>query len=173
MSSYLLILGDREALGWVLTSSRMAFPARNRSEVSSLTVGDQLFIYTTRGAFRNPTRDRGRVIGTPTVRNAVKALERPMHFCDREYPVGCDLEIGAIAPLGSGVELAPLVPVLETFAKVGGAWSILLRRMLLRISPADAKRLGVELKERLDGQPSDTNVIDAYARWYHAARIAQ
>lgn len=66
--SYLVILGDREAIGWVLREQRMAFPATPRAEVAALASGDRLYLYATRGAWRNPTRDRGRIIATAVAR---------------------------------------------------------------------------------------------------------
>src|SRR6202051_2908697 len=60
---YLLVIGERDALAWVLTTQRMAVPDYRSREVSALEPGDQLFLYTTRGCFHNPTRDRGRVVG--------------------------------------------------------------------------------------------------------------
>jgi hypothetical protein len=39
---------------------KMAFPPTRRVRMG---VGDQLLLYTTRGVFNNPTRDRGRVVG--------------------------------------------------------------------------------------------------------------
>jgi hypothetical protein len=62
-ATYLLVIGDREALGWILSAERMAFPDFRRAETRSLKSGDRLLIYTTRGCFKNPTRDRGRIIG--------------------------------------------------------------------------------------------------------------
>jgi hypothetical protein len=66
-TSYPLILGHRARLAWVLGHSRMASPdgftdARARKGERP-DVGDRLFLYTSRGCFGNPTRDRGRVIG--------------------------------------------------------------------------------------------------------------
>ncbi|MGW3246560.1 hypothetical protein [Streptomyces sp. NPDC001070] len=49
MRSYLLILGKREAVAWVLRERRMAFPPGRRVEVTRLEPGDELLIYTTRG----------------------------------------------------------------------------------------------------------------------------
>ncbi|HKF79950.1 MAG TPA: hypothetical protein VKB17_03920, partial [Thermoleophilaceae bacterium] len=66
-ATYLLILGEREALAWVLREQRMAFSARRARSASALTLGDRLLLYTTRGCFHNPTRDRGRVIGAGEV----------------------------------------------------------------------------------------------------------
>jgi hypothetical protein len=58
--SYLLILSDRDAIAWVLREQRMAFPATRRAELA-LTIDDRLLLYTTRGAWSNPTHSRGRV----------------------------------------------------------------------------------------------------------------
>ncbi|WDZ88843.1 hypothetical protein [Nocardiopsis sp. HUAS JQ3] len=38
VSTYLLILSEREAVAWVLRTSRMAFPATRRAEVERLKV---------------------------------------------------------------------------------------------------------------------------------------
>lgn len=119
MAGYLLIVADREALGWILTAKRMAFPSAGRREVRSLGVGDELFIYTTRGAFKNPTRDRGRIIGSARVASHVRKLRTTIRFGSREYPIGCNLQIGALAPFGQGVELAPLVEQLDAFHGAG------------------------------------------------------
>jgi hypothetical protein len=63
VTAYLLILEKREAVAWVLRESRMTFPPTARREVSGLSVGDELFMLTTRGSWHNPTRDRTMVIG--------------------------------------------------------------------------------------------------------------
>lgn len=170
MTSYLLVIGDREALGWILTSSRMAFPSASRAEVAALRPGDELFLYTTRGCFKNPTRDRGRIIATAKVTSAVERLDQPVHFAGRDFPVGCELAIGRLAPLGEGLELAPLVDSLEVFRTSADSWSIHLRRPLVRLSEEDSGLL----RNRLASLQSNEGraVIDAYARWWQAANQA-
>ncbi|MCO5996246.1 EVE domain-containing protein [Actinoallomurus rhizosphaericola] len=155
--SYLLILGDRQAIAWVLREQRMAFPATYRAEVNRLAVGDELLIYTTRGAYRNPTRDRGRVIGTATVASAVEALDVPVKFGGREFPRGCGITVTSLASWGRGVELQPLVDRLAAFPNAK-AWSIQLRRPLLHLPREDAELIGELLRkqtgdrrEHLDG----------------------
>jgi hypothetical protein len=156
--SYLLILGDRQAIAWVLREQRMAFPATSRAEVNRLAVGDELLIYTTRGAYRNPTRDRGRVIGTATVTSAVERLDDPVEFGGRTFSRGCDLLVESLAPWGEGVELQPLVERLDSFP-VPKAWSIRLRRPLLRLPAQDA----VLLRSRLTSQVgSRSDHMDGY-----------
>src|SRR5258708_10752130 len=90
-SSYLLIISDREALAWILSTQRMAFPPRRGRSVPELQPGDNLLLYTTRGCFRNPSRDRGRVIARATVNSAVSHLDVFVEFGGRTFPVGCSL----------------------------------------------------------------------------------
>jgi hypothetical protein len=144
----------------------MAFPTARRSEVRSLERGDELFIYTTRGAFKNPARDRGRVIGTARVDSEVAELEHSVSFGGRDYPVGCKLELGPLARFGGGVELAPLVPELDAFAGAGNAWSIRLRRPLLRLKERDAKRLRRELDKVITDTKLNVAGVQEYARWF-------
>lgn len=162
MVAYLLVVGDREALGWILSSSHMAFPSAHRSEVAALNPGDELFLYTTRGAFKNPSRDRGRIIGTAQVVSPVAKLDEPVHFGNRDFPVGCDLKIGLLAPLGTGVELQPLVDSLTVFKGAGAAWSTRLRRPLVRLSDSDASFLHQLLDPKLSPNVDESQ----YTRWY-------
>src|SRR4051794_4998457 len=142
---YLLILGEREAIAWVLREQRMAFPSTPRAEVAALAVGDRLLLYTTRGAWNNPTRDRGRVIGTGTVTSPVRVLDEPVEISGRRFSSGCELEIDGLVRYPGGVELQPLVANLDAFPKPE-AWSIYLRRALLGLSESDADLLLYRLR---------------------------
>jgi hypothetical protein len=99
---YLLILGEREAISWVLREQRMAFPSTPRAEVAALAVDDRLLLYTTRGAWHNPTRDRGRIIGIATVTNAVRLLDEPIEISGRRFSSGCELSIDGLIPYPGG-----------------------------------------------------------------------
>lgn len=156
--SYLLILGDRDAIAWVLGEERMAFPATARAEVDRLSEGDDLLIYATRGAFGNPTRDRGRVIGHAVVTSPVSPLDEPVSFAERVYPRGCELRVESLAPWGQGVELRPLVERLEAFPDVR-SWSVRLRRPLLRLPQADADLLLDALRPLAGSLPAN---LDGY-----------
>ncbi|MEV1287746.1 hypothetical protein [Micromonospora sp. NPDC049679] len=134
--SYLVVLGERDAIWWVLHEQRMAFPAIRRAEVARLAPGDRLFLYATRGAWHKPTRDRGRVIGTATAATAVRRLDQPIEIAEREFHSVCDLRIEGVVPYPGGLELQPLVDQLDAFPKPH-AWSIYLRRPLVRLSDAD------------------------------------
>ncbi|MCT9932029.1 hypothetical protein N5079_17650 [Planotetraspora sp. A-T 1434] len=151
MTAYLLILGEREAVAWVLRESRMAFPPTSRSEVNRLKVGDDLFVLTTRGCWHNPTRDRTRVIGIATVVSEVVAYEQPVTLAGRDFTRGCGISLRALAPYRTGVDLAPLIPRLDAFPDDN--WSIRLRRPLLEISASDAGLLADELRD-ISREPS-------------------
>lgn len=138
--TYLTVIGDRVALAWVLTSGRMAFPATRRPEIEALEKGDELLLLTTRGCFRNPTRDRTRVIGLAVLRSAVTKVDQPIELIGRTFDRVCDIESKSLAPVLSGVELAPLVERLDAFPNKS-AWSMWLRRPLLALPPGDANRL--------------------------------
>ncbi|HEX6968478.1 MAG TPA: hypothetical protein VF174_06685 [Micromonosporaceae bacterium] len=143
--SYLVILGERDAIRWVLREQRMAFPATPRAEVAALAAGDRLFLYATRGAWHNPTRDRGRIIGVATARSSARVLDEPVEIAGRTFVSGCTLHIEGLVPYPGGLELQPLVEQLSAFPKPH-AWSIYLRRPLLALPGADASLLDERLR---------------------------
>jgi hypothetical protein len=146
LADYLLPISDRQPLAWIIAKQRTAVSARRRREAEALQPGDQVLLYTTRGCFRNPTRDRGRVIGLARVGHpARRVLDEPVRFGDREYPLEVSLKIESLAPRGAGVELGPLLDRLESFPN-RNAWSAYLRRALVPITPKDA----IVITEALD-----------------------
>jgi hypothetical protein len=139
-STYLLIISERVALAWILATERMAFPGIRRRDVASLRPGDALLLYTTRGCFHNPTRDRGRVIGEAEVVSKPVELDDPVELGGRKFSVGCRLRIIALTELREGIELAPLVPRLTSFPD-DESWTVHMRRPLLALASADAALL--------------------------------
>lgn len=145
---HLLVIGEREALVWVLSEQRMAFPAHRAAEAGALAPEDLLLIYTTRGCFHNPTRDRGRVVGEATVASAIEQLEQPVVFQQRQYPIGCRLALGGLAPRAQGVELAPLIPQLQA-SPDPATWSVRMRRTVVPLPTADVVLLREALAQHL------------------------
>ena len=141
--AFLLVIGDREALGWILREQRTAFPAERQRMAWTLKPGDRLVLYTTRSCFRNPTRDRGRVVAAPVVSTSVRDLDPPVVFGGKSFTSGCDLVIEQLAPWDEGPELGLLVPKLHTFP---GSWAMHLRgRALVRLDDHDYRVLEREL----------------------------
>jgi hypothetical protein len=157
-SSYLLIIGDREALAWILSTQRMAFPAHGGRSVPELQPGDRLLLYTTRGCFRNPRRDRGRVIAPATVNSVVSCLDVPVEFGGRTFPVGCSITLDSLVPYRTGVDLAAQVPHLHAFPSTK-VWSAYVRRTLLALDDHDYGLLREALR-KIAVEPVD--VISQY-----------
>ena len=143
-ATYLLVLGERDAIRWVLTTGQMAFPSTPRREVAALREGDELFLLTTRGAFHNPTRDRTRIIGTAVVTTSVARFDDALELAGRTFESGCSIEVTSLTPYLEGVELAPLADKLDTL-RGKAHWGMLLRRPLVPIALADATLLRREL----------------------------
>lgn len=159
-ANYLLVIGEREALVWILRERRMAFPGTSRREVDSLAVGDRLFLTTTRSCFHNQTRDATRVIATATVLSAVTLLKTPLQIAAREFTRECGLLIKVLAPYREGVELAPLVDKLDAFSGAS-SWGMRLRRPLVSISAADASLLERRLESVcLDPESSQQTYVN-------------
>lgn len=153
---YLLILGDREGLAWVVANERMAFPRHRAREVSRLAPGDRLWLYTSRGCFHSPNHDRGRIMGRALVSTPVRALETELVLGEKSYSLGCDIEIHALAPFRTGLEIGDIVerlgllaPQARRAAKPFYAWSWILRRPLVAITPEAGRYLEAELTPRL------------------------
>lgn len=159
-STHLLIIGDRAALSWVLTEQRMAFPAGRSKTARALEEGDEIFLYTTRGCFRNPTRDLGRVIGRAAVASPVRALGEPVTFGERSFTEGCHLEVSGLARFREGLVLRDLVPRLSVFPDPA-TWSVRMRRASLTLPPGDADLVRTELEPLL--RPYD-EAVEEY-RW--------
>lgn len=142
-SFYMAILGDREALGWILREQKMVFGPERWKLWRGLKQGDHLVLYTTRQCFRNPTRDRGRVIATATAASPLGELTPPVIFRELAYEFYCDLEISCLAPWGEGPELASLVSELNTFPS---SWRSHIRRSLISLNQNDYQVLADALR---------------------------
>jgi hypothetical protein len=151
-STFLLLLGTPEGLAYVLRERQMAFPPIRHIQ---LEVGDQVLLYTTRGVFRNPPRDRGRVVGTAEVASPVTSLTSQRQIGGRVYTSGCELKITGLAPLGKGVELAGIVERLQVFQPYPHAWSVRLRRSILPLPSQDVDVIMALLEPTLL-DPSET-----------------
>lgn len=137
---HLAVIGDREALVWVLENERIAFP-RPRYHHIFPTLGpeDVLYLYTTRGCYKNPTRDRGLIIGSAIVTGPMGKSEQPLHVRDRELPLEAPISVQALAPVDEGINLADEVARLTSFPKPD-SWSVYLRRSLFHLTEKDAQR---------------------------------
>jgi hypothetical protein len=143
-AAYMAVLGERDALSWVVREQRMAFPRQRLKDAQRLAVGDRLFLYATRGAFHSPTRDRGRIFGEAEVATRVNELNPPLELASRQFTSVCRLRVLTLAPMRHGIELAPLVSELSVFPDER-SWPVRIRRALVPLTEADAVTLRSEL----------------------------
>jgi len=146
MASSLLVISDREPLAWLLSERRWAIP-RERLR-SSPPVGHELLLYTTRGCYRNPGRDRGLVMGHAVVSSPPGTLEAPVSFRGRDFTIGFDVEVTGVARVHDGVELGPLAGRLD-FLPDPSTWSVRLRRSLVPLGDNDARELATRIQPLL------------------------
>lgn len=145
-ANFLLVIGDREPLAWILTEWKMAFPPYRSRDAGQVSKGDRLFLYTTRGCFHSPGHDRGRVIGEATVTSEIATLKEPVEFGEQSFPMGCSLDITGLVPRGEGPEMIGLVDVLHLFASSNPkSWGARLRRVLAPLDQHDARVLHTRL----------------------------
>lgn len=165
-SAYLNIVSDREAIHWILSRQSTAFGASRVAAGRKMAPGDRVFIYSTRGAWRNPTRDRGRVIACGDVVADPRSLEEPITIAGRDFALEVPLRIDRVAPYPTGLVLADFVEVLDLFPNKH-AWSARLRTSILPLTPHDETLLDERLTPML--RPLEQE-LPGYAR---AARLAE
>jgi hypothetical protein len=147
-----MLLATRRGLAYVMRERKMAFPPTRRIR---LDVGDRVFLYTTRGVFGNPSRDRGQVVGTAEVASPIVPLKQRRHLAGREYASECDLKITGLVALGEGIVLADIVEDLAVFQPNPQAWSARMRRSILPLPHRDAELIAALLKPVLR-EPDET-----------------
>lgn len=137
-SSFIVILNEREAIRWVLTHHQIAFTAAAaRREARALKPGDELFLYITRGAWHNPTRHRGQIVGSATLTTNVSAFDRPLEIARHQFITYAGIRITHLTKLQHGLDLSETAHELEAI-KQPKAWYMYLRRSLLSINEVDA-----------------------------------
>ncbi|SCG36082.1 hypothetical protein GA0070619_0287 [Micromonospora zamorensis] len=139
--SYLAILSEREAIRWVLTNNKLAFTsAASHKEAKALKPMDEMFLYVTRGAWHNPKRHRGQIVGYASATSRQLQFAEPLWIQGRVFLTYVDIRVERLVGLHQGLDLQPLAKELEAFPKPL-AWYTYLRRSLLPLTKADATTL--------------------------------
>lgn len=143
---YLLVISDREPLAWLVSEQRFALPASWAGRAPE--AGDRLLLYTTRGCYRNPGRDRGLVMGTATVTTDPSDLSPPVQFRGREFTVGFGVRIDGLVRPHEGLELGPLAGAVS-FLPDPATWSARMRRALVPLTQDDVQIIDRRLRPML------------------------
>ena len=146
MTTSLLVISDREPLAWLLRTASFALPAARAASAPAL--GTTLLLYTTRGCYRNPGRDRGLVMGVAQVASPPEPLQAPVTFRGHEYWIGLSLDLHGLCAVHEGVELGSLQGQLRLLPREG-PWSYPLRRSVVPLSVGDARLISEHLEPLL------------------------
>ena len=138
MSAVLLLVSDHEPLAWVLTTNRYAIPSSRSA--SAPRSGTDAFIYTTRGRFRNPGRDRGRVIGVAGSQTMRSKSIGPSSSADERPLRRVGLRVRSLVTYGEGVDLSAHLGELD-FLPDDRSWCVRLRRSVIRLPNTDVRTL--------------------------------
>ena len=71
MSFWLFVIGEGNALEWIVAHDQVAF--RNLRRASQIDRGDRFALYLTQGAYHNPVRDQSQILGTGVVATVAAA----------------------------------------------------------------------------------------------------
>jgi hypothetical protein len=159
--SFLLVLSSGEAVSWVLGASRMAFVSGVRRDAERLSVGDTLYILTTKECWGSSPSAATLVVGVATVRTAAKELDEPVRIGSREFTIGCDLALRGLVPFRRGVDFGTVVPRLG-FIRNKKQWGVYLQRALVPLADEDAEVVRSHLSG-LVGDPAD--YAGDYVNW--------
>lgn len=136
MSAWIFVIGERDALRWVLERERMAF--RSHVHTDALAEGDDVVIYATRGCWHNPTRDRSQIVAIGTLAGPVAA--GPITVAGERMARSCPLALTAILPDRNGVPFERLVDRLRmTNGKTH--WGLVMRRTIVPLCAADHRTI--------------------------------
>lgn len=106
---WIWIFGEVAGLRWVVDNQQMAFPPASRARARRIRAGDRAVLYTSRGAFHNPTRDEARLAGLATVTGACK-LSEEIEIAGREFTWACPITVDVLLPERQGPSVRALAP---------------------------------------------------------------
>jgi hypothetical protein len=134
MAGWIFVIGERNALHWVLAEQRMAF--REHVNTDRLKPGDSIVVYATRGCWHNPTRDRGQVAAVGTIASPV--VPSSVDVSGEIMPYSCRLALEVVLPERHGVPFDTLVTRLP-LTRSRTHWGPLLRHTIVKLSAMDIK----------------------------------
>ncbi|MDV8015621.1 hypothetical protein R4P70_30315 [Rhodococcus sp. IEGM 1241] len=148
-ATHLVVLGNAEAVRWVLKNQRMAFSEVGRRTASRLSRGDTLVFYAgvkCWPALGGKVRPKaGIMIGSAVVLTEVARLRTAAQVGGRKFEYGCEVFFERLAALGSGLSISDVKNDLELTAGRANYGQV-LRRTPILLSSADTALLSARLE---------------------------
>lgn len=151
----IFVVGSRVALEFILDNEVMAFRAAVKTEL--LTEGMKFAIYTTRGAYGNPSKDRSQILALGRLVSGV--TDHPHSIGHELFPRSCQLRIEARLPWRNGLLFEPLI---DELAFVGGRrrYSSVFHRTIVKVPVKDFDRISSDVITKIE----DLNRLSRKAR---------
>ncbi len=151
MPAWLIVIGYRAALEWVLDNGRMAF--RETVATDTIAQGDLFAIYATQRALADWKRvpQESRIVALGTIGSKVSADLRTV--ADMPLHKSCDLRIKYRLPLDEGILFRPLIPQLS-FIKSKETWAGYLHRTLVPLPDRDFRVISTAVQTAMTDRRS-------------------
>jgi hypothetical protein len=113
----------------------MACPTSAAPQARRTTQGDRAVLYTTRGAYHNPTRDEVRLVGVATVTGSCEPAE-VLEIAGREFAWACPITVALLLPDRQGPRVRELAARLDR-VKRPEAWGGYFRSSPVEVNEHD------------------------------------
>jgi len=148
---WLIVIGKSDALKWILDKKCMAFRAHVKAE--ELNKGDRFAIYTSRGAYGNPTLDESQLLALGTIASPVRAITQDV--AGETFAKSCAITIQDMLPLRHGVPFRVLIPQLKLI-RSEREWPGVMHRTLVPIDEDDYATVAGAIRDAKRHQPGKT-----------------
>ena len=131
---WLLVIGEVEALRWIIANGRTGFRSNTRS--GGIAAGDSFALYTTRGSYHNPNTCVSQVLGLGTFTSSVN--DEDVVIAREHFPKSVPLAFASLLPERKGMPFVPLVPKLS-FIRSKTGWAPYLHSALVQVPDSDMR----------------------------------
>lgn len=129
------VFAEIAGLRWVAQQKQMAFPASAAVKAARMRKGDRAVLYTSRGAFHNPSRDEARLVGLATVTGPCEPVDG-LEIAGREFTWTCPITVDLLLPDRQGPRVRDLAARLDR-VKRPEAWGGYFRNSPVEVNEHD------------------------------------
>ncbi len=142
---WLIVIGDAKSLKWVIENGRMGF--RSTVKAADIKQSDPFIIYTSRGAYGNPTKDESQIAAEG--RFSTSVINEEVTIGDETFPKSCAVKFSVVLPPRKGVTFRPLVSQLDFVGRSERRWPSAVHRTLVPLTQSDFRLLSAAVRGHL------------------------
>jgi hypothetical protein len=149
MSKRVWVFGEIQGLNWVVDNSTMAFSTLS-PRLSTIEPGDEAILYTSRGAFHNPTRDVARLVGLAEVTGTMRVGE-DIEIAGRDFAFFVPIKVTLLLPERTGPSVREFAPLLKV-VKRKKVWGQYFRSSPIAVEDSDFSLMKTALDNWVETQ---------------------